>query len=115
MEAYIIGGFRSAVGKAKRGGFKNYRSDDLAVDVIKHLNEFGIEVTVFDPWINSTEVEHEYGLTALTQEPEGTFDAIVHAVAHKEFSSMDLTKFKKENAVIYDVKGVLDSQVNGSL
>ncbi len=37
MEAYIIGGFRSAVGKAKRGGFKNYRSDDLAVDVIKHL------------------------------------------------------------------------------
>lgn len=37
MEAYIIGGFRSAVGKSKRGGFKNYRSDDLAVDVIKHL------------------------------------------------------------------------------
>jgi len=37
MEAYIIGGFRSAVGKAKKGGFKDYRSDDLAVDVIKHL------------------------------------------------------------------------------
>jgi acetyl-CoA acyltransferase len=37
MEAYIIKGFRSAVAKAKRGGFKNYRSDDLAVDVIKHL------------------------------------------------------------------------------
>ena len=37
MEAYIIKGYRSAVGKAKRGGFKNYRSDDLAVDVIKKL------------------------------------------------------------------------------
>lgn len=37
MEAYIITGFRSAVGKAKKGGFKHYRSDDLAVDVIKHL------------------------------------------------------------------------------
>ncbi len=37
MEAYIIDGYRSAVGKAGRGGFKNYRSDDLAVDVIKHL------------------------------------------------------------------------------
>ena len=37
MEAYIIKGFRSAVGRAKKGGFKNYRSDDLAVDVIKHL------------------------------------------------------------------------------
>ncbi len=37
MEAYIIKGFRSAVGKAKKGGFKNYRSDDLAVDIINHL------------------------------------------------------------------------------
>ena len=37
MEAYIITGFRSAVGKAKKGGFKNYRSDDLAVDIIKHM------------------------------------------------------------------------------
>lgn len=37
MEAYIIKGYRSAVGKANKGGFKNYRSDDLAVEVIKHL------------------------------------------------------------------------------
>ena len=37
MEAYIVAGYRSAIGKAKKGGFKNYRSDDLAVDVIRHL------------------------------------------------------------------------------
>ena len=37
MEAYIVAGYRSAIAKAKIGGFKNYRSDDLAVDVIKHL------------------------------------------------------------------------------
>ncbi|MEO1257520.1 MAG: thiolase family protein [Bacteroidota bacterium] len=37
MEAYIVTGYRSAVGKAKKGGFKNYRSDDLAVDVIKYM------------------------------------------------------------------------------
>jgi acetyl-CoA acyltransferase len=37
MEAYIVKGYRSAVGRAKKGGFKNYRSDDLAVDVIRHL------------------------------------------------------------------------------
>ncbi len=36
-DAYIVAGFRSAVGKAGRGGFRNYRSDDLAVDIIKHL------------------------------------------------------------------------------
>ena len=41
MEAYIVGGYRSAVAKAKKGGFKNFRSDDLAVRVIKHLmNDF---------------------------------------------------------------------------
>ena len=37
MEAYIVAGYRSAIAKAKRGGFKNYRTDDLAVDVIRHL------------------------------------------------------------------------------
>ncbi len=37
MEAYIVKGYRSAVGKAKKGGFKHYRSDDLAVDVIKYM------------------------------------------------------------------------------
>ena len=37
MEAYIIKGYRSAVGKAKKGGFKDYRSDDLAVDIIQYL------------------------------------------------------------------------------
>ncbi len=37
MNAYIVKGFRSAVGKAKKGGFRNYRSDDLAVDILTHL------------------------------------------------------------------------------
>jgi acetyl-CoA acyltransferase len=46
MEAYIIKGYRSAVGKAKKGGFRNYRSDDLAVDVIRHLVS---EVPQLDP------------------------------------------------------------------
>ena len=46
MEAYIIKGYRSAVGKAKKGGFKNYRSDDLAVDVVKYLAE---QVPELDP------------------------------------------------------------------
>ncbi len=46
MEAYIIKGYRSAVGKAKKGGFKNYRSDDLAVDVVKYLAE---QVPQLDP------------------------------------------------------------------
>lgn len=39
MDAYIVKAYRSAIGKAKRGGFKNFRSDDLAVEVVKHLVE----------------------------------------------------------------------------
>ncbi|NNF33465.1 MAG: acetyl-CoA C-acyltransferase [Saprospiraceae bacterium] len=46
MNAYIIAGFRSAVGKAKKGGFRNYRSDDLGVDIIKHLVS---QVPALDP------------------------------------------------------------------
>ncbi len=46
MNAYIIKGFRSAVGKAKRGGFKNYRSDDLAVDILSYLTS---QIPQLDP------------------------------------------------------------------
>ncbi len=46
MEAYIVKGYRTAVAKAKKGGFKNYRSDDMAVDVLKHLVG---QVPVLDP------------------------------------------------------------------
>ena len=65
MEAYIIKGYRSAVGKAKRGGFKNYRSDDLAVDVIKHLMNAVPEVdptTVDDVIVGCANPEGEQGL-----------------------------------------------------
>ncbi|MEM1358388.1 MAG: acetyl-CoA C-acyltransferase [Bacteroidota bacterium] len=65
MEAYIIKGFRSAVGKAKKGGFKNYRSDDLAVDVIKHLMSTVPEVDpklVDDVIVGCANPEGEQGL-----------------------------------------------------
>ena len=48
MEAYIVTGYRSAIGKAKRGGFAHYRSDDLSVDVIRHLLS---QVPALDPQI----------------------------------------------------------------
>ncbi len=85
------------------------------VDVIRDLKEYGVEVTIFDPWVHPEEVKQEYGLEAITTAPDVTFDAIVHAVAHTAFSTLDLTTFKKENAIIYDVKGVLKTDVNGKL
>ncbi len=85
------------------------------VDVIRDLKEYGIHVTVYDPWVQSEEVKREYGLDAITTAPETTFDAVVHAVAHTAFSDLDLTTFKNEKAIIYDVKGVLETAVNGKL
>ena len=65
MEAYIVKGLRSAVGRAKKGGFKNYRSDDLAVDVIKALMASVPEVdptTIDDVIVGCANPEGEQGL-----------------------------------------------------
>ena len=65
MEAYIIKGYRTGVGKAKKGGFKNYRSDDMAVQVIKHLVKNIPELdptTVNDVIVGCANPEGEQGL-----------------------------------------------------
>lgn len=85
------------------------------VDVIKALQDYGIEITLYDPWANPKEVLHEYNMVTTTTLPTDTYDAIVLAVAHKEFLNLDLEQFKKPNAVIYDVKGVLKCEIDGKL
>ncbi|MCH6233854.1 acetyl-CoA C-acyltransferase [Cognataquiflexum rubidum] len=65
MEAYIVNGYRSAVGKAKKGGFRFYRPDDLASDVIKHLvaNTPGLENKMVDDLIVGNAIpEAEQGM-----------------------------------------------------
>lgn len=85
------------------------------VDVVHALADYGIQVSIFDPWAKSSEVEHEYKLTITTQLPTDTFDAIVLGVAHKEFTTIDLSKLKKPNGVLFDVKGVLNEKADGRL
>ena len=85
------------------------------VDVIAALKEYDTNITIYDPWANEVEVKHEYGLDSLREIPKDTFDTIVLTVAHNEFKNIDLSIFKKENAVIYDVKGVLNENVDGKL
>lgn len=65
MEAYIVNGYRSAVGKAKKGGFRFYRPDDLASDVIKHLvaQTPGLEAKMVDDLIVGNAIpEAEQGM-----------------------------------------------------
>lgn len=85
------------------------------VDVVHALEDYGIIVTIFDPWAKPTEVEHEYSLKTTSVLPTDTFDAIVLGVAHNEFKSIDLDKLKKTNGVLFDVKGILNGKADARL
>ncbi len=85
------------------------------VDVVMALADYGIEVTIFDPWANPEEVMHEYHLKMTNQLPTATYDALVLGVAHKEFETLDFAQLKKPNSVLFDVKGILKEQADGKL
>lgn len=114
------------------------------VDVIRALEEYGVNVCVYDPWANPEDVYHEYGIKPLSnlndvqnsslnnapiektelqnnektklQNPEKTlFDAIILGVAHKEFLNMNLNPLRKDISVVYDVKGILGDGVDAKL
>lgn len=85
------------------------------VDVIKALEDYSVKVTIYDPWANPVEVAHEYKLDSTDQLPNQKFDAIVLGVAHKEFLQLDLKTLKKENGVVYDVKGILGEKADNKL
>ncbi|HUH18913.1 nucleotide sugar dehydrogenase [Albibacterium sp.] len=86
------------------------------VDVLNALKDYDVNITIYDPWANPAEVKHEYGWDS-TQELGNAkdCDAIVLAVAHNEFKSLDLTSLCKKNKVIYDVKGILGELADGRL
>lgn len=81
------------------------------VDVIGTLTYFGMDVTIYDPWADEKEVAHEYGLSITKQLPETSFDAILLAVAHKEFAAIDFGKLKNSHGIIYDIKSFLPAEV----
>jgi UDP-N-acetyl-D-galactosamine dehydrogenase len=86
------------------------------VDVVASLKEFGVNVSVYDPWADEEEVLHEYNLISTQSLPKKKFDTLVLAVAHKEFVEADFKGILNENHVIYDVKNVLASnQKDGGL
>lgn len=85
------------------------------VDVIKSLKEYGVEITIFDPLANPSEVKHEYGLETVKEVPKEKFNAILLTVAHKEFLKLDLEELKEPTSVVYDVKGVLGDKCDKKL
>ena len=85
------------------------------VDLIKELKSFGTQVDIYDPQADESEVKHEYGLTMIDK-PARKYHAVVLAVSHREFTTLDLNDLKEPNAVVYDIKGFLEkSQITARL
>jgi UDP-N-acetyl-D-galactosamine dehydrogenase len=80
------------------------------VDIVKEFEDYGARIDVYDPWVNAEEAELEYGLRLITELEQGAYDAVILAVAHKDFTEMGSEKIRslcKENGVLFDVKHVL--------
>ena len=80
------------------------------VDIYHTLQEYTDNITVCDPWAASDRVKKEYGIDVMNRIPSGKFDAVILAVAHKEFMDLDVRSFVREGGVVYDVKGVLNRE-----
>jgi UDP-N-acetyl-D-galactosamine dehydrogenase len=85
------------------------------VDIYHTLQEYTSNITVFDPWADEQNVKHYYDIDITNgnmQELEGKYDAVILAVAHKEFADINVRGFlKQDNGVVYDVKGLLDREL----
>lgn len=83
------------------------------IDIVKELEEYHIEVDVYDPWVDSAEAEHEYNIQPINNPKSAEYDAIILAVAHEQFKQMgaeEIRKFGKAEHVLYDLKYVLTQQ-----
>ncbi len=85
------------------------------INLIKALQDYGIQITVYDPIANPQVVHNEYKITTTQTLPKNQYDAIVLAVPHQEFLKINYPSLRKPNAILYDIKGVLGNQADGKL
>lgn len=88
-----------------------------AIDIYHELREYDINVEVYDPWAKPADVMHEYGisLTEVLSDDRSLslpkWGAIILAVAHDEFKTINLKEHKDKGCVIYDVKGIVEKEL----
>ncbi|QDV26124.1 Vi polysaccharide biosynthesis UDP-N-acetylglucosamine C-6 dehydrogenase TviB [Aureliella helgolandensis] len=89
------------------------------VDLVREFRDYGANVDVYDPWVDGQAAEHEYGITPIETPPAGKYDAIVLAVAHREFCEMGVERIRqlgRRDSVLYDLKSILPREgVDGRL
>ena len=80
------------------------------VDIVRELGEYNIHVDVYDPWVDTAEAEHEYGITPVKALAQGAYDGVIIAVAHHQFVELGAKGIRalgKPEHVLYDLKYVL--------
>jgi UDP-N-acetyl-D-galactosamine dehydrogenase len=89
------------------------------VDIVRLLRDYHVEVDVHDPWADAAEARHEYGLDPVAAPQAGRYDAVVIAVAHRQFALLGAAGIRalvRDGGVVYDIKGVLPrAAVDGRL
>ena len=82
------------------------------MDIIQQLTNYHIEVDVHDPWANPDDVFQEYGVLSLAEMPgKPQYDAVILAVAHRQFNYGMISKACNNNCVLFDVKSILNKSV----
>ena len=82
------------------------------VDIYSTLSEYTSNITIYDPWADSAEVKKEYNIDIINKlDTSKRYDAVILGVAHKEFMSLDINSLLSDNAVVYDVKGILPREI----
>ena len=84
------------------------------VDIVKELATYGVNIHVYDPWVDPVQVEAEYGIKPIATLPENKFDAIILAVAHDQFKQMNIQQIRalgKTDSVIYDLKYLFPAEL----
>ena len=88
------------------------------IDIFHSLQEYNVDITVFDPWASPERVKHEYGIDIVNELPKEKFSAAIIAVAHRQFREMeiDFDQLLEPKHVIYDVKAIMPRElVDGRL
>ncbi len=81
------------------------------IDIYKALKEYNVNIVVYDPWVNPSIAEHEYGIHITNQLPIDKFDAAIMAVAHDEFKELDVISSLEGTHIIFDVKGFIEKRL----
>jgi UDP-N-acetyl-D-galactosamine dehydrogenase len=77
------------------------------IDIYKELLEFGLEIDVYDPVVDSNLVKKEYGIDCIETTPTNKYDLVIIAVTHTQFLSLDYKNLTNNKSIIFDLKGML--------